>query len=304
MRTTLTRPRLPSSASLLFVAAIVASPGPAAGQRPDPASEPGKPAEIACAPRLASSIGDRALTVVGSHEGTAKSFFGPTDTLIISGGRADGIDVGQEYFVRRLVSPGRSIGRTAVLHTAGWVRIIATEREASVAEVIGVCGSLQRGDFLEHLQWPDPLTVNGPGEPDYDHSGTIMFGLDGRSLLAEHDYFVLSLGDADGLAAGQRLTVFRHTLGGLRAVTELGEAIAVAVESDTTTARIIHLRGNRRSRRATTIGSRSAAPQTSRRVSMTASSGVGLVQNRRPLGRSAPGCSAGSSRRPRSARRS
>lgn len=243
MRTTLTRHRLPSPASLLLAAAIVASPGLAAGQRPDPASEPGTPAEIACAPRLASSIGDRALTVVGSQEGTAQSFFGPTDTLIIGGGRADGVDVGQEYFVRRLVSPGRAIGRTGtVLHTAGWVRIIATEREASVAEVVGVCGSLQHGDFLEPLQWPDPFTVSDPGEPDYDHSGTIMFGLDGRSLLAEHDYFVLSLGEADGLAAGQRLTVFRHTLGGLRVVTELGEAIAVAVENDTTTARIIHLR--------------------------------------------------------------
>jgi hypothetical protein len=41
------------------------------------------------------------------------------------------------------------------------------------------------------------------------------------------------------LATADRL---RHTLGGLRAVTERGEASAVAVESDTTPARIIHLR--------------------------------------------------------------
>ena len=243
MTTPQTRRRLLSPASILIGAAIVLSSGRAAGQPPDPVSEPGEPAEIACAPRLASPTGDRSVTVVGSQEGTAKSYFDVTDTLIISGGRADGVDVGQEYFVRRLVSPRRLIQRTGtVLHTAGWVRIVATEREASVAQVVGVCGSLQHGDFLERFQWPAPFTVGAPGEPDYDHPGTIMFGLDGRSLLAEHDYFVLSLGEAHGLAAGQRLTVFRHTLGGLRAVTELGEAIAVAVETDSTTARIIHLR--------------------------------------------------------------
>ncbi len=69
-----------------------------------------------------------------------------------------------------------------------------------------------------------------------------MFGLDGRSLIAEHDYFVLSLGDAHGVSSGQRLTVFRHTLEDLRAVTELGEAVAVVVNTDTTTARMVRLR--------------------------------------------------------------
>ena len=232
---------LPSPGSLICAAAALLLPSLAAGQ--GPVAEAGEPNEIACAPRIAETVGDRALTVVGSQEGTAKSYFGPSDTLVISGGRAAGVDVGHEYFVRWLVSPERVTGRSAtVLHTAGWVRIVATEREASVAQVVGVCDGLQRGDFLERLEWPQPFAVRDPGEPDYNQPGTIMFGLDGRSLIAEHDYFVLSLGDAHGVSPGQRLTVFRHTLGDLRAVTELGEAVAVVVNTDTTTARMVRLR--------------------------------------------------------------
>ena len=232
---------LPSPGSLFLAAAAVLLPGLIAGQGPE--LEAGEPAEIACAPRVADTIRDRALTVVGSQDGTAKSYFGPSDTLVIGGGRAAGVDVGHEYFVRRLMSPGRSAGRPAtILHTAGWVRIVATEREASVAQVVGVCDGLQRGDFLERFEWPEPLAVRDPGEPDYDQPGTIMFGLDGRSLIAEHDYFVLSLGDTHGVSSGQRLTVFRRTLGGLRAVTELGEAVAVVVDTAETTAQMIRLR--------------------------------------------------------------
>ena len=129
-----------------------------------------------------------------------------------------------------------------ILHTAGWVHITATEREASVAQVVGVCDGLQPGDFLEPLEWPEPFAVRDPGEPDYEQPGTIMFGPDGRSLIAERDYFVLGLGTTHGASPGQRLTVFRLALGGLRAVAELGEAVAVVVDTDATTARMIRLR--------------------------------------------------------------
>lgn len=171
----------------------------------------------------------RPLAIIGTRDGTAKSYFGPSDTIVISGGRANGVAVGQACFVRRLLSPDRSIARAAtVLHTAGWVRIVEAARDRSVAAVAGVCGHLQRGDVLETLRWPAPLAVSRPGEPDYDNSGPVMFGVAGRSLIAENAYFVLGLGDAHGVCPSQRLIMFRHTLNGLRAVTELGQAIAVA----------------------------------------------------------------------------
>ena len=129
-----------------------------------------------------------------------------------------------------------------MLHTAGWIRIVDAERDAAIASVVRACDGLQRGDFLEVTEWPAPAPIAAPGAPDYDNSGVILFGLDGRSLIATHQYFVLNLGTMHGIVPGQRLTVFRYTLGGQRAITELGEAIVVAVDTESTTARLTRIR--------------------------------------------------------------
>ena len=200
-------------------------------------------AAVACAPRLSTGPPDTSLTIIGSQDGTAKDYYGPSDTLVIGGGHAQGVDVGQKYFVRRVVSLGRlGAGAPLVLHTAGWIRIVDAERDAAIASVVRACDGLQRGDFLEVAEWPAAAPIAAPGAPDYDNSGVIFFGLDGRSLVANHQHFMLNLSTMHGIVPGQRLTVFRHTLGGQRAITELGEAVAVAVDTESTTARLIRMR--------------------------------------------------------------
>ena len=91
-------------------------------------------------------------------------------------------------------------------------------------------------------EWPAVAPIAAPGAPDYDNSGVILFDLDGRSLIATHQHFVLNLGTMHGIVPGKRLTVFRHTLGDQRAITELGEAVAVAVDTESTTARLMRMR--------------------------------------------------------------
>ena len=145
--------------------------------------------------------------------------------------------------MRRIVTPtGLASTSPAVLHTAGWVRIVATQPESSIAIIVGLCDAVYRGDFLEPTKWPGPVTADVSGQPDYDNPGVILFGLDGRSLLAENDYFVLGLGQDDDLSPGQRLTIFRQTHDDHGAVTDLGEAVVVRVDSEATTARVIRLR--------------------------------------------------------------
>ena len=203
----------------------------------------GTKAVIACAPRLSTTPPDTSLTIVGSQEGTAKDYYGPSDTLVIGGGHAQGVDVGQEYFVRRVVSLGQlGAGTPLVLHTAGWIRIVDAERDAAIVSVVRACDALQRGDFLEVAKWPAEAPLAPPGAPDYDHPGVILFGLDGRRLIATHQHFVLNLGTMHGIVPGQRLTIFRNTLGGQRAITELGEAVAVVVDAESATARLMRVR--------------------------------------------------------------
>ena len=239
----MTSPEAALGRILFTAAAAFLLPASALAQRTDTGPESGSPIEIACAPQIATGQDTSALAVIGSQDGTTRAYYGPFDTLVISGGRADGIDAGQEFFVRRLVPVAHSTdGPTSVLHTAGWVTITATERKTSLAAVSGVSDRLQRGDMLQPFRWPDAVTVAEPGAPDYDHPGTIISGLDGRSLVAENDYVILNLGSTDGILPGQRFTVFRHTVGGVRAVTALGEAVAVLVEEASTTARMTSLR--------------------------------------------------------------
>ena len=122
------------------------------------------------------------------------------------------------------------------------MRIVGADREVSIAEVVRACDGLRQGDFLEPFALPETIEIHAAGEPDYDNPGKILFGLDGRALIAEHQYFVVGLGSLNDVVPGQRFTVFRHTLGGFTAVTDLGEAVAVAVDDGWTTARMTSLR--------------------------------------------------------------
>ena len=64
-------------------------------------------AAVACAPRLSMGPPDTSLIIIGSQEGATKDHYGPSDTLVIGAGHAQGVDVAQEYFVRRVVSLGQ-----------------------------------------------------------------------------------------------------------------------------------------------------------------------------------------------------
>ena len=222
----------------MLLATAIGTAAVAAAQPPDI----GRASEIACAPRFAAGPARSTLRVIGSQDGEAKSYFGPSDTLLISGGHSSGVEIGQEYFVRRVVSSRFNSSAASVLHTAGWIRIVGADREVSIAEVVRVCDGLRQGDFLEPFTLPETIEVHAAGEPDYDNPGKILFGLDGRVLIAEHQYFVVGLGSLNDVVPGQRFTVFRHTLGGFTAVTDLGEAVAVAVDDGWTTARMTRLR--------------------------------------------------------------
>ena len=61
-------------------------------------------------------------------------------------------------------------------------------------------------------------------------------------MIAEYEYFVVDLGAVDNIVRGQRLTIHRRTVGGVDTAIVLGEAVAVRVDADSTTARVTDLR--------------------------------------------------------------
>lgn len=216
-----------------------------AGQHVPLSTPPLSKFDIACAPGVSARPPDAEPRVVGSPDGLSRAYFARADTLVIDRGHQHGIDLGQEYFVRRVASDGAYGARMLpILQTAGWVQIVSTESETSLATVVHACGALRPGDFLEPAVWPPDLIPSPMGDPDYARPGVILFGLDGRSFIATNEYFVFGLGTMLDVVPGQRLTVFRRPITNRQAGIDLGDAVIVRVDLETAsaTARLLRAR--------------------------------------------------------------
>jgi hypothetical protein len=153
------------------------------------------------------------------------------------------VQTGQQFYVRRISKRGiGGEGDPVILTTAGWIRIVATDEHTSIARVTRPCTGLQRGDFLAPFD-PQPLpSTASNGEPDFANPGQVLFGLDGRKLLGQGHYIVISRGSNDGLSVGQRLTVFRNPIGEAGPVSTFGSAGVVRLDTEVSTVRLLSTR--------------------------------------------------------------
>lgn len=179
--------------------------------------------------------------LVAAHEGDGKlrRAFSTPDTLMIPGGTSVGIQVGQQFFVRRLLlSPSRQKPSTetpGMVHTAGWVTVIGSDGFAALARIDHACDGFLKGDFLEPFTpAPMPTTIASPGTPTFDDMGQLLFGNDGRRSFANGDVIVINRGSQHGITAGARLGIFRDTRSGGPLV-PVGQAIVLTVGADTAT---------------------------------------------------------------------
>lgn len=232
--------------------AVVLAIAPAAAQAPSGAPDPevavAWPSELACAPRAAWSAPTYALQLLGSEEGEAKRMFAPGDAIVVGGGINRGLEVGQEYFVRRQFRPSAGLSTDYgampnVLHTAGWLRIVDVEQTTAIAVVSRACDAFFQGDYLVPYAMPEIPTVTPVGESDYTAPARILFGENGGFQAGVHRFMVIDRGRNDGIDPGQRFTIFRDTVGDTGPVASLGEAFAVLVDADTATIRLFTTRG-------------------------------------------------------------
>ena len=105
---------------------------------------------IACAPPpVAAKERPDAVRVLGAQASEPKTILGQTDRLVLSGGSARGIAVGQEYFIRRLIVdpavPGKK-DRAWPVHTSGWITIVAVSETTAIATVRNMCSAIGNGD--------------------------------------------------------------------------------------------------------------------------------------------------------------
>ena len=199
-------------------------------------------------------LGDVSEKFVGSVVSAAKidtqSVFAPLDVVYIDIGKDRGAENGQEFWVCRpdvLVSkagaPEITIGR--IYRTPARLRITCAQETSSIAEIVTACEETEIGDVLLPFEpVPIPLVrrsrlVTQCDTPNGKVTGHIVHAFDSATGIAQHSIVFLDLGERDGVAPGDFLTVFRsrRKAGALR--TLLGEAAILMTKERSSVAKIV-----------------------------------------------------------------
>lgn len=189
--------------------------------------------------------------IVAHRDDANRRLYGNGDLLVLDVGGDLGIEIGQNFVVRRrfrVGDKGLSLKQASFgEQTAGLIQVVEASAATSVAVVVYSCGEFMAGDSIEAF---DPLpmwTALEPGKPQFDEPARIVFGDNGQVLGAAKQLMVIDRGTTQGAQRGQRLTVFRRTTE-RGPVSTIANAIIVAVRADSATIRI------ERSTDAVTIG--------------------------------------------------
>lgn len=174
-----------------------------------------------------------------STDGADRGLYAKDDQLIIDGGTLNGLDVGQNFAVRRYFRVHGADGVAATgVHTSGLLQIVAADARVSTAVVVYACDEMMMGDFLALFQ-PEPLRTPDPvGIPAYHDAARILFADAGQTLGVPRRMLVIDQGTDHGIQAGQRVTLFRREGRGAGRPSVLGDAIVVAVRTDSATIRV------------------------------------------------------------------
>ena len=205
------------------------------------------PEALACAPRLAPDASTPGGQVLGDPDVPLREVFSAGDVVRLSLGRVDGVSVGTQFFTRRIVAPTDSAMRASglrVLQTSGWLRAVVVDEHFTRAVVERVCVEIRRGDQLVPLQWPAAVSMAPEGTTSYNDPATVLFGRNGRAMLRANQFLVIDQGADRQIVLGQRLTLFRASVGGAEDEgTRLGEAVVVLTDAASATAHVTRAGG-------------------------------------------------------------
>lgn len=227
---------------MFVAAALLAAAYPGFAQKGPAATTTHLPPEIlslACAPRAVFEPPMMPLKVTGGQDSFVRRVHAPGDLVTINAGKKNGIEVGQEFYVRRLqVSEQAAITRErpATVRTTGWIRVYAVDDEWSLVTVTHACDTIEIGDFLEPfaLPTPPPDSKDRP-KPQRGNYAKVLGGDDRRASFGPGDYLVINQGSDHGIERGSQFVLYRNKNQPQNFLYELGEAVAVDVKPELTT---------------------------------------------------------------------
>jgi len=236
------RTRVFATAALLtavMTMPVTAQRGPA----PGPTHLPEDVLAMVCAPSPAFEVPDRSLRIVGGQDSFQRRTFAPGDLVTMNAGTDNGIEPGQEYFVRRLQTEANQRPTRMTpgsVRTAGWIKVYAVDKELSLATIVHACDTIDDGDYLEPFVMPVvPTMTKEKIKPQRDNYGRILFGTDFRRSFGKGDFFIVDRGSDHGVAPGDRFVIYRDKKQADNFLYDLGEAVAMEVKAESSTLQAI-----------------------------------------------------------------
>jgi hypothetical protein len=231
-----------TTAAVLLAVGLMAATSPARAQRGPAATTTKLSAEVlslACSPGAALEPPPTPLRITGGQDSFARRIYGPGDLVTINAGRNNGIEVGQEYYVRRLQLDRRapiSKDSPATIRTTGWIKVYAVDDEMSLVTVTHACDTIEVGDYLEPFSLPVVPTVSKDRlKPERDNYAKVLVGTDRRTNFGKGDYFVINRGSEQGITVGSQFVFYRDKKQAENFLFEIGEGIATEVKPDMST---------------------------------------------------------------------
>lgn len=203
---------------------------------------------VACAPPPTFDLpAGEPLRIIGTQDSIPRSEYGSRDLLVVNGGTAAGVQLGQQFYVRR----ANRFGLDQATHrrgskTGGWIRIVAVNESTAIATFEHICNLVGQGDYLEPFVRPvippGADRDEAPGEPDFTSMGQIVAGNENRSEMGAGDFALIDRGSEQGLTPGARLAVYRDVGVAGMPLASLGEAIVISTSATMSLLRITRAR--------------------------------------------------------------
>ena len=211
-------------------------------KRARPRAVPKEQLATVCGPEQAAGPSLALGHILAHRDDSKRQLYGNGDALVINVGTNLGVAMGQNFVVRRRFRVGDK-GVPLKLatfgeQTAGLIQIVETSPENSTAVVVYLCGELYVGDSVEAFDARPLVPTQDSGVARFDEPARIVFGEHGQIMGSPGRLMVIDKGLTWGARRGRQITIFRRSLGGEGAVTNIGSAVIVSVNADTSTIRI------------------------------------------------------------------
>lgn len=201
--------------------------------------------DLICVPHVVNEAPVTELRLISSQDPATRLLYAPGDTVVVNGGSATGVRADQQYFVRRLQkrfgAKGPDRDHPVVVHTAGWIKILAVDERLATATVVHACDGMVPGDYLEPFVPPVVREPAAGREVRYEDLAQIVGADEQRTIAAANEYMVIDRGSDHGVASGTRFLVLRDKRTGGPLV-EIGEGIVLTVKAETATVQILKSR--------------------------------------------------------------